>query len=270
MILQECVGFFFLKFKSEAARVFWKFKKMVENQSDCKIQVIRSDNGKEYTSGNFNLFCEEAGIEHQLTVPYTTQQNGVSERRNRYIMEMTRCMLHDKNFLNNLWAEAASTTVFLQNKLPTKALEDKTTFEAWYGYKPSLNFLRVFGCLCFSHIPQVKRDKLDNKSEPGIFIGYSSSSKAYKIYQPQTGKIIVSRDVFFNEDEKWNWEQTKETSMSKHKSSLPFKKREEQASEQWQEELEDDPPIRGTRPLHDIYQRCNVAICEPAGYKEAI
>jgi hypothetical protein len=85
----------------------------------------------------------------------------------------------------------------------------------------------VFGCLCFSHIPQAKRDKLDKKSEPDIFVGYSSSSKAYKVYQPQTGKIIVSRDVFFNEEEKWNWEQTKKASTSKQKSILSSQTREE-------------------------------------------
>jgi len=225
---------------------------MVENQSGCKIQAVRSDNGKEYTSAGFNMFCEEAGIEHQLTAPYTPQQNGVSERRNMYIMEMARCMLHDKELPKKFWAEAASTVVFLQNRLPTKALKDKTPFEAWYDYKPSLNFLRVFGSLCFSHIPQAKRDKLDKKSEPGIFVGYISSSKAYKVYQPQTGKIIVSRDVFFNEEEKWNWEQTKETTTSMQKSNLSSQTREEQASEQWQEELEDDLPTRGARQLHDI------------------
>lgn len=185
-------------------------------------------------------------------------------------MEMTRCMLHDKELPKNFWAEAASTAVFLQNRLLTKALKDKTPFEAWYGYKPSLNFLRVFGCVCFSHIPQVKHDKLDKKSEYDIFVGYSSSSKAYKVYQPQTGKIIVSRNVFFNEDEKWNWEQTKSPSFSKQKSSTPFQTMEEHASEQWQEELQDDPPIRGTRLLSNIYQSCNMAICEPAGYEQAI
>lgn len=76
--------------------------------------------------------------------------------------------------------------------------------------------------MCFSHIPQVKHDKLDKKSEYGIFVSYSFSSKAYKVYQPQTGKIIVSRDVFFNEDGKWNWEQTKSPSFNKQKSSTPF------------------------------------------------
>ncbi|CAL5423196.1 unnamed protein product [Camellia sinensis] len=84
--------------------VFWKFKAWVENQSGYKMQVLRSDNGKEYTSEQFDLFCEEAGIEHQLTAPYTPQQNGVSERKNRTLMEMTRCLLHEKGLQKKFWA----------------------------------------------------------------------------------------------------------------------------------------------------------------------
>lgn len=87
---------FFLKFKSKVTGVFWKFKNMVENQSGCKIQVLRSNNGKEYTSVKFNLFCEEASIEYQLTAPYTPKQNRVSERRNTSVIEMARYMLHEK------------------------------------------------------------------------------------------------------------------------------------------------------------------------------
>ena len=117
-------------------------------------------------------------------------------------MEMTRCMLHDKELPKKFWVEAVSTTIFLYNRLPTKTLKDKTSFEAWYGYKPSLNFLRVFDCVCFSHVPQVKRDKLDKKLELGIFVGYNSFFKAYQVYQSQTGRLIVSKYVFFNEDEK--------------------------------------------------------------------
>ena len=89
-----------------------------------------SGNGKEYTYEKFNLFCEDSGIEHQLITPYTPQKNGVSERRNRYILEMTRCMLYEKNLPKKFWAEAASTYVFLQNRLPTKALMNQTPFEA--------------------------------------------------------------------------------------------------------------------------------------------
>lgn len=253
---------FFLKHKSEVARVFWSFKARVENESGYKIQILRSDNGKEYTSEEFNRFCDEAGIEHQLTAPYTPQQNGVVERRNRFILEMTRCMLYEKNLPKKFWAEAANTAVFLQNRLPTRAVKDQTPFEVWYGHKPSLNFVKIFGCLCFTRVPQINQDKLDKRAMPGIFIGYSTVTKAYKVFQPQTGKIVISRDVHFMEEEKWNWEDSKKTSQfasePRYSSTVNIP-----------DELMDDTPVRGTRLLSDIYQRCNVAVCEPAGYIEA-
>ena len=97
-------------------------------------------------------------------------------------MEMTRCLLQEKNLPKELWIEAANTVVFLLNRLPTRALKKKTPFEAWSGIKPTLKILKVFSCLCFSYIPQVKRDKLEKKSERGVFVGYSLVSKAYRIY----------------------------------------------------------------------------------------
>ncbi|XP_022927115.1 uncharacterized protein LOC111434054 [Cucurbita moschata] len=168
---------FLLKQKSEVAGVFWKFKAKVEKESACLIQTIRSDNSKEYTLETFNRFCEETGIEHQLTASYTPQQNDVSERRNRFIMEMTRCMLHEKDLPKRFWGKATNTIMCLQNRISTKVVKDPTPFEVWYGYKPSSKFVRVFGCLCFIYIPQVKRDKLDKKSEVGIFVGMLEESK---------------------------------------------------------------------------------------------
>jgi len=268
MILQGCAGSFFLKFKHEVAGVFVKFKNMVETQSGCKIQFLRSDNGKEYTSTQFNLFCEEAGIVHQLTTLYTLEKNGVSERRNRSVMDMARCMLHEKELPKEFWAEAANTAVFLQNRLPSKALKDKTPFEAWHGYKPSLTLLKVFGCVCFAHVPQVKRGKLDKKAIPGIFVGYSSVSKAYKVYHPQTRKLIVSRDVHFNEDQQWDWKNPQKTIRPINNIEDGYGRN--QTTELCQNELEDDPPIRGTRLLSDIYQRCNIAVCEPSCCEEAL
>lgn len=85
------------------------------------------------------------------------------------------------------------------NRLPTKALHKKTPFEAWYGYKPKLLNLKIFSCLCFSYIPQFKRDKLDKKAELGIFVGYNSTSKAYRIYLSQSNKVIVNKDAQFFE-----------------------------------------------------------------------
>ena len=118
---------------------------------------------------------------------------------------MARCMLHEKELPKEFWAEATNTVVFLQNRLPAKSLEDKTPFEVWYGYKPSLNFVKVFGSVCFVHIPQVKRDKLDKKAVPGIFVGYSSAPKLTKCIILKQKKITITRDVHFNEDEQWDW-----------------------------------------------------------------
>lgn len=119
-------------------------------------------------------------------------------------------MLHEKELPKKLWAEATSTTVFFLNRLPTRVLNNKTPHEAWFGYKPNLQNLKIFGCLCFSYVPQVKRDKLDKKVEPAIFIGYSNTFMAYRIFQPQNGKLLISKDVKFMEDKQWNWEETTE------------------------------------------------------------
>ncbi|TYK23207.1 retrovirus-related Pol polyprotein from transposon TNT 1-94 [Cucumis melo var. makuwa] len=124
-------------------------------------------------------------------------------------------------------------------------MKEKTPFEAWYGYKSSLKFLKVFGYLCFTHVPQGKLDKLDRRASPGIFTGYSTISKAYKNFQLQTGKIVMSRDVHFVEDEDFEEE------------------------DDWQNEIVDDAFVRGTKLLSDIYERCNVAVYEPANYVEA-
>ena len=168
------------------------------------MHVIRTDNGTEYTSEIFNNFCEEVSIEHQLTVPYTPQQNGVVEKKNRTLMEMTRYLLHEKGLPKKFRVEAANTVVFLLNRLSTKALQKNTPFEAWFRYKPLLLNLKIFGCLCFCYVPQVKRDKLDKKTEAGIFVGYNSQSKTYRVYMPHANKVIVSRDVKFMEDDKWS------------------------------------------------------------------
>ncbi|KAK9122098.1 hypothetical protein Syun_019715 [Stephania yunnanensis] len=250
---------YFHKFKSEVAGIFWKFKQWIETQSSYQIQALRSDNGKEYTSNQFNTYCEEAGIEHQLTAPYTPQRNGVSERKNRIIMEMARCMLHEKSLPKEYWVEVAHTSVFLLNRLPTKAVDGKTPFEAWYGFKPSLKNLKVFGCLCFVYVPQIKRDKLDKKATAGIFVGYSTISKAYGVFQPHTRKILISRDVHFMENEIWDWNGEKSASNLLHNSKFQLK----------EDELIDDVPIRGTRSLAEIYQRCIVAVLEPADFWEA-
>nr|KYP64079.1 Retrovirus-related Pol polyprotein from transposon TNT 1-94 [Cajanus cajan] len=182
-------------------------------------------------------------------------------------MEMARCLLHDKWLPKKFWAEAVNTTVFLLNRLPTKSLPKSTRFEAWYGYKPKLLNLKTFGCLSFSYIPQVKRDKLDKKAEPGIFVGYSLQSKAYRIYLPQSNKVIISRDVQFLEDKQWSWEEPIQKDFPQWSWEEPIQKDFPENPQQLDDNT-DDVPIRGTRPLSEIYEKCNVAVLEPANFRE--
>lgn len=168
---------------------------------------------------------------------------------------MSKCMLHEKELPKKFWVEAINIVVLLLNMLSTRVVNGQTSFEAWHWYKPLLKNLKIFGCLCFSHIPQPKRDKLDKKQEFRIFIGYSLQSKAYRIFQPQAGKILVSRDVKFVEQKQWDWDGEKQVSDTNELHNF----------EEWVDHL----PVRGTRSLSDIYQRSNVVIFEPAKYEEA-
>ena len=106
---------------------------------------MRSDRGGEYASLEFGKFCEDIGLERQLTVAYSPQQNGVTERKNRTIVEMARSMLHEKGMPYHFWGEVVNTAVYLLNRCPTKAVENLTPFEAYSGRKPSVKHLRVFG-----------------------------------------------------------------------------------------------------------------------------
>lgn len=193
---------YFLKRKSEVFDCFKIFKKFVENQSGRSIKILRTDNGGEFIGTNFQNFLKDSGILHQLTVPYTAEQNGKAERLNRTIIEKTRCLLIDSELPNSFWAEAANTSVYLLNRSPTKCLLGKTPEEAWSGVKPKLEGLRIFGCKVHSHIPKDNRKKLDRKTIASIFIGYSTESKGYRLYNPSNGKVYISRDIVFFEQEK--------------------------------------------------------------------
>ncbi|MCO5613533.1 hypothetical protein L7F22_067810 [Adiantum nelumboides] len=172
---------------------------MVEKEKDLKVKSIRSDRGGEFLSENFARWCKSEGIRRQLTTPYTPSQNGVVERKNRTIMEMARAMLAHASLPRSYWAEACNTSVYIQNRSPTHALQDMTPFQAYYRRKPTVSYFRVFGCSAFVHIPKEKRQKLDFKSRKLLFLGYSAESDAYRLYDPDTKTTTVSRDVVFDE-----------------------------------------------------------------------
>lgn len=189
--------------KSSVFDVFKQFKSRAEMQTGKKIRTIRSDNGTEYCNKEMRDFLLEAGIHHQTTVPYTPEQNGVAERMNRTLVEKARCMLFDAKLPMQFWAEAVVTAAYVVNRVPArKAANNKSPEELWTGKVPELKDLRVFGCKAMSHVPKEKRSKFDPKSKSCIFVGYSSSTKGFRLYDPVSCKFLVSRDVKFFEDEK--------------------------------------------------------------------
>ena len=109
-------------------------------------------------------------------------------------MEATRAVLHDQDIPMHLWVEAARTAVYVQNRTPHRVLENKTPEEVFSGKKPNqVIHLRIFSCHVYTHIPKEKRTKLDPSSKKGIFVGYSESSKAYRIYFPGFKKIALAK-----------------------------------------------------------------------------
>jgi len=197
---------YFLMEKSEAYSTFKSFKARVEKETGTYIRRLRTDRGGEFTSQDFTDFCNEHGIQRQLTTAYTPQQNGVAERKNRTIMNMVRSMLTAKQIPKTFWPEAVNWTVHILNRCPTLVVKNKTPAEMWNGHKPSVDYFRVFGCISHVHVPDSKRVKLDARSVKCILLGVSDESKAYKLFDPISNKIIISRDVVFEEDQQWTWD----------------------------------------------------------------
>ena len=205
---------YFLQSKSEALGAFKRFRVLVEKEAGRLIQCLRSDRGGEYNSQEFIEYCENAGIKRQLTAPYTPQQNGVCERKNRTIMNMVRSVLKQSSVPKSFWPEAVAWSIHVLNKCPSSAL-NKTPEEAWCVKKPAVHYFKVFGCIAFVHVPDQKKAKLEDKGEKCVLLGISEESKAYKLYNPVTKKLIISRDVVFRENDFWPWDSPKEMPKTK-------------------------------------------------------
>ena len=173
-----------------------EFILQAEVKWDKKVKEIRCDNGTEYTCNKLKTWCKERGIVINYTPPYTPQLNGKAERLNRTLIEKVRAMMHQED--KTLWGEAVRVAAYLQNRSPTKT-NTKTAFELWNQEKPNLKHLRVFGCTAYSkELGQLK--KLDDRSRIVKFVGYSPVG--YRLWDPIRRKIIISREVVFQEEQK--------------------------------------------------------------------
>nr|GEX96297.1 hypothetical protein [Tanacetum cinerariifolium] len=163
---------------SQALESFRQFKRKVETETGKTIKALHTDRGGEYLSNDFKNFCLEHGIKRQLTTSFSSQQNGVAERKNRTVINMVVSMISAKSMPKKFWGEATMWSFYVLNRCPTKALANKTPEEAWSGVKPTVHHLRM-----------------------------SEESKAYRLIDPQTLRVIVSKDVIFEEHKTWSWSQ---------------------------------------------------------------
>ena len=185
-------------FVSQNSQVLDKFRQFVHSVTTSTGQpliALRTDNGGEYTSNAFKDFCLSKGISRELTPPHTPQRNGVAERRNRSLLDITMCLLLDKALPGHLWGEAVKAAADILNLRSTKCYPDKTPNELFSGTKPSISHLCVFGSPVFTHIPKPSRTKLEPRSERCILLSFDENAKAYRCYRPSTKKIFISRDV---------------------------------------------------------------------------
>ena len=198
----RCCAVYFMKRKSEVFDKFKEFEATTTIDAGRAIGTLRTDNGGEYLSSAFQNYLKERGIRHELTVPHSPQQNGVSERMNRTLVESARSMIAHAGLSNIFWAEAISTAAYVRNRLPTTTLKERETpYERWYGRKPDVNHFRVFGCMAYAHVPDCERRKLDTKSKRMRFVGYSLTSKGYRLFDETNQKLYIRRDVEFNESD---------------------------------------------------------------------
>ncbi|GJW13118.1 retrovirus-related pol polyprotein from transposon TNT 1-94 [Tanacetum coccineum] len=169
------------------------------------LKSFRSDRGGEYVAP-FAELCAKHGIRHEFTAPYSPQQNGIAERKNRTLKEMVTAMLISSGMSQDMWGEAILTATYLLNKIPRKEKEE-TPYELWMGRKPSYQYLRVWGCLAKVVVPTPKAQKIGPKSVDCIFIGYAKNNTAYRFIvhesknpDIQKNTIMESRNASFFEN----------------------------------------------------------------------
>ncbi|GJX29607.1 putative ribonuclease H-like domain-containing protein [Tanacetum coccineum] len=191
---------FFLAKKDETVGILKEFIKLIENQLNKKVKVIRCDNETEFKNRNLIEFCGSKGIKRDYSNPRTPQQNGVAERKNRTLIEAARTMLTDSFLLTMFWTEAVATTCYVLNRVLVTNPHNKTPYELLTGIVPTISYLKPFGChvTILNTIDQL--GKFDGKSDEGFLVGYSTQGKAYRVYNLASKRVEETMNVKFIEN----------------------------------------------------------------------
>jgi hypothetical protein len=190
---------FFLQEKSQTQETLKRFLRRAQNEFGLRIKKIRSDNGKEFKNSQIGGFLEKEGINHEFSSPYTPQQIGVVERKNRTLLDMARTMLDEYKTPDRFWALAINTACNSINRLYLHRILKKTSYELLTGKKPNISYFRVFGSKCSILIKRGRDSKFSPKAVEGFLLGYDSNTRAYRVFNKSTRLVEVSCDIVFDE-----------------------------------------------------------------------
>jgi hypothetical protein len=190
---------FFLREKSQTQETLKKFLRRAQNEFELRIKKIRRDNGTEFKNSHIEGFLEEEVIKHELSSPYTPQQNSVVERKNRTLLDMARTMLDEYKTTDRFWAEAINIACYSINRLYLHQILKKTSYELLTGKKSNVSYFRVFGSKCFILIKQGRNSKFAPKAVEGFLLCYDSNTMAYRVFNKSTRLVELSCDIVFDE-----------------------------------------------------------------------
>ena len=197
----EYSGFKMIKFTSSKGQITSEVRKLInyaELHSGKTVKMILTDNGTEYVSRYLNTFLARKGTIHEVSTPYTPEQNGLAERANRTVIEGVRTVLAQSGLPHTLWCEAANMVVYAHNRLLSTRDKNRTRYELFYGKKPDVSNLKVFGQQVFCKIPKPKRGgKWSPIGKVYRLVGYSDRFNTYRLYDPDRNRVFTACDVKF-------------------------------------------------------------------------
>nr|GEZ11079.1 retrovirus-related Pol polyprotein from transposon TNT 1-94 [Tanacetum cinerariifolium] len=172
----------------------------IQNQLDSSIIAIRMDHGREFDNKvQFGAYCDAQGITHNFSALCTPQSNGVVERKNMTLQDMSRTMLNEQSIPQKFWCNAVDTSTYILNRILIRPILGKTPYEIFRGRRPSLEYFKVFGRKCFILNTKDYLTKFDPKSYEGVFLEYSQNNKACVVLNKHTIKVEESLNVTFDE-----------------------------------------------------------------------
>nr|GEZ84397.1 retrovirus-related Pol polyprotein from transposon TNT 1-94 [Tanacetum cinerariifolium] len=189
----------FLRSKDKTPKVLIDFLRLVQRGLQAQVRIVRTDKDTEFLNQTLHAYFAREGILHQMLVAQTPEQNGVVERQNRTLVEVARTMLSAAKVLLFFWADVIATTCFTQNHSLVIPRHEKTPYHIINDQKPSVKFFHIFGSLCYIVRDGENHDKMKKKGDACIFVGYSTQSRAYRVFNKRTRVIMESIHVNFDE-----------------------------------------------------------------------